>query len=136
LRVLLDTHYWIWWLTPDAPLSGPQQAALDRRAARGELCLSAVSLWEAQMLHAKHRLELPVSFAEWLTRAADREIVSILPLDIDVVLALDALPASFHGDPADRLIVATARAHGVPLATRDRNIRRSRTVRLWHPGRG
>jgi PIN domain nuclease of toxin-antitoxin system len=47
------------------------------------------------------------------------------------VVALDALPRSFHGDPADRLIVATARAHRIPLATHDRGIRRSRAVPLW-----
>ena len=52
-------------------------------------------------------------------------------LDIDVILALDALPESFHGDPADRLIVATARARKLPLATRDAAIRKSRAVKLW-----
>jgi PIN domain nuclease of toxin-antitoxin system len=55
----------------------------------------------------------------------------VLPLDTDVVLAVNDLPASFHGDPADRIIVATARAHGIALLTRDANIRRSRVARLW-----
>ena len=54
-------------------------------------------------------------------------------LGVEVVLALDALPASFHGDPADRLIVATARAHAMPLATQDAAIRRSRAAKLWKP---
>jgi PIN domain nuclease of toxin-antitoxin system len=54
-----------------------------------------------------------------------------VPLDTQVVLALDALPSSFHGDPADRLIVATARSRRLPLATHDATIRRSRTVTLW-----
>jgi len=49
------------------------------------------------------------------------------------VIAVDSLPARFHGDPADRLIVAMARTHGIPLATRDRAIRRSRTAKLWSP---
>ena len=53
--------------------------------------------------------------------------------NMDVVLALDQLPPTFHGDPADRLIVATARAHRLPLATHDRAIRRSRTVKVWSP---
>jgi len=52
-------------------------------------------------------------------------------MDVAVILALDRLPAGFHGDPADRIIVATARAHGLPLATRDTNIRRSRAVKIW-----
>jgi PIN domain nuclease of toxin-antitoxin system len=95
------------------------------------LRLSAISLWEAQMLHAKRRLELPMPFPIWLQAAAAPDVVAVLPLDVDVVLALDALPSSFEGDPADRLIVATARAHGLPLATRDSRIRRSRVVQHW-----
>jgi PIN domain nuclease of toxin-antitoxin system len=92
-----------------------------------------VSLWEAQVLHAKNRLKLPLPFADWLRRAADERMISVVPLDTDVILALDALPETFHGDPADRLIVATACAHSLPLATHDAAIRRSRTVTLWKP---
>jgi len=85
------------------------------------------------MLHAKGRLELPLAFTDWLRRAAAPPMVTVLPLDIPVITALDNLPARFHGDPADRLIVATARAHQIPLATHDVRIRRSRTARLWKP---
>lgn len=131
MRVLLDTHMWVWWLTASSPLSRAERKALDAEAERGALCLSAISLWEVQMLHAKRRLELPLPFADWLARACDDHVVATLPLDLPVVLALDALPATFHGDPADRLIVATARAHAIALATHDATIRRSRTARLW-----
>ena len=133
MSVLLDTHVWVWWLTPGSSLSRAEREALDEKAARRELFLAAISLWEAQVLHAKRRLDLPLSFAEWLARATDDRMISVLPLDVDVVLALDALPDSFHGDPADRLIVATARAHALPLATRDSTLRRSRAARLWRP---
>ena len=131
MKVLLDTYVWIWWLTPDSPLSPAERDALDIAAANAELNLCPISLWEAQMLHAKRRLELPLPFADWLRRAVDPRMISVLSLDVSAVLALDALPASFHGDPADRLIVATARAHALPLATHDAAIRRSRLVRLW-----
>lgn len=131
MTVLLDTHVWVWWLTPRSPLSRRERDTLDLLAARREVCLSAISLWEAQMLHRKGRLEVPFSFADWLEQAADERMLRVLPLDTQVVLALDALPDSFHGDPADRLIVATARAHSLPLATRDAAIRRSRAVRVW-----
>jgi len=134
LSVLLDTHIWVWWLTPPGSLlSRAERDALDAAAGRRELFLPAISLWEAQMLHAKRRLELPLSFAEWLARAADDRVISVLPLSVEVVLALDALPASFHGDPADRLIVATARAHAMSLATHDAAIRRSRATKIWKP---
>ncbi len=134
MNVLLDTHIWVWWLTPGSPLTRTERAALDAAAERREVCLAAISLWEAQMLYRKRRLELPLPFADWLARAADSRVVSVVPLDVETVLALDSLPHSFHGDPADRLIVATAKAHALPLATRDTRIRRSRRVRLWKPG--
>jgi len=133
LSVLLDTHFWVWWLTPRSALSSRERAALDACAGRRELFLSAISLWEAQMLHAKGRLELPIAFADWLEQAADERMLTIVPVDVAVIVALDSLPRSFHGDPADRLIVATARARTLPLATRDATIRRSRAVPIWKP---
>lgn len=131
MSVLLDTHMWVWWLTSGSPLSRAERAALDAHAERRELFVSAISLWEAQMLHAKRRLELPLAFRDWLARAADERMLTVIPLDVAVILALDALPASFHGDPADRLIVATARSRKLALATRDATIRKSRTAKLW-----
>ena len=133
MNLLLDTHFWIWWLTPKSPLKSAERNALDAAAEASGLCLAAISLWEAQLLHSKQRLQLPLPFSEWLTRAADPRVLTVLPLDRDVVIAVDGLPERFHGDPADRLIVATARTHGIPLATRDRVIRRSRTTKLWSP---
>ncbi len=85
------------------------------------------------MLADKGRLELDSPLAHWLPTAAAPGSVSLLPMDVAVIVALDALPKSFHGDPADRIIVATARAYGQPLAARDGNIRRSRCVKLWKP---
>ena len=124
---------WVWWLTPGSPLTRAEGAALDAQAERRELFLSAISLWEAQMLHSKRRLELPLPFADWLARATDERMLSVLPLDIEAVLAVDALPKSFHADPADRLIVGTSRSRRLPIATHDSKIRRSRVVPIWKP---
>ena len=131
MSVLLDTHVWVWWLTARSPLPARERDALDALAGRRDLCLSAISLREAQMLHSKARLEIPLAFADWLEQAADERMLTVLPLDTAVVLALESLPRSFHGDPADRLIVATARSRRMPLATHDAAIRRSRAVPLW-----
>jgi len=133
MTVLLDTHIWLWWLTADSPLTGPQRQALDGLAAGGRLALAAISLWEAQMLHARGRLALPMPFVDWLEAAADARMIATVPLDVAVVTALDGLPRRFHGDPADRLIVATARSRRLPLATMDTSIRRSRVVPIWRP---
>jgi PIN domain nuclease of toxin-antitoxin system len=132
--ILIDTHIWLWWILGQPELSTSERAALDALATAGTPPrLAAISLWEAQMLTSKGRLQLDFPITQWLPLAAAPETVSIVPLDVNVIVALDALPTSFHGDPADRIIVATARAYGLPLATRDSNIRRSRTVKLWKP---
>jgi PIN domain nuclease of toxin-antitoxin system len=131
LNVVLDTHIWIWWLTRGSSLPVREREALDRAAENRELHLAAISLWEAQVLHARKRIELPIAFRDWISRAADERMLTLLPLDVEVVIAADSLPDGFHGDPADRLIVATARAYAMPLATHDAAIRRSRVVALW-----
>ena len=102
MRVLLDTHVWIWWLLGSERLSLAERRALDRSAGSGGCHLSVMSLWEAQMLHAKGRLVLDRPFPNWLREAAAPGVVSFLPL-------------GFHGDSVDRLIVATARTHGLAV---------------------
>ena len=133
MSVLLDTHMWIWWLTPESPLSNVERGALDKEAGQGGLYISPISMWEAQVLHAKNRLYLDVPFAVWLREAASDAVISLLPIDVHVILALDSLPALVHSDPADRIIMATARANALPLATRDAGIRRSRAIQTWKP---
>ena len=133
MTILLDTHVWLWWLLGSDQLPRKEREALDRLASRGALRLAAVSLWEAQMLHAKRRLTLNQPFDTWLRDAAAANVIQVLPLDVEVVIALDALPPSFHGDPADRLIVSTSRAQQIPLATHDAAIRKSRVTTVWKP---
>lgn len=134
MSVVLDTHIWIWWLTDDKALSTAERNALNDEASRKGCHLPAICLWEVQMLHSKGRLRLPLPFEAWLAQAADPRILTVLPIDVKIASSLSHLPASFHGDAADRMIVATARAHSLPLATRDARIRRSRVVKLWKMG--
>ena len=133
MKALLDTHIWIWWLLGSDRLSARERQALDQLARDGNAYLSAMSLWEAQMLHSKGRLSLDRTFSLWLEQAASPEIVKLLPLDVDTVIAVDRLPPEFQGDPADRLIAATARVHDLVLATHDRAIRSSGVVPIWTP---
>lgn len=131
MSVLMDTHIWIWWLTGQGNLSSKNRKYLDRLAAGGRPpCLSAISLWEAQMLFHKNRLVLTMDFPRWLVQASDPDVIRLLPLDPTVILALDGLPENFHGDPADRIIVATAQAHALALMTEDKKIQRCRAIQV------
>ena len=131
MPVLLDTHVWVWWLSGNGRLSAREREALDKLAESSELCLSAISLWEVQMAYEKGRFRPQDPFETWLRAAAGADVVQLVPLDIRVAVALNSLPKRFHKDPADRLIVATARAHAMVLATWDATIRKSRLVQLW-----
>ena len=133
MKVILDTHIWVWWLLPDSPLSERERAALDRVAADQGIYLPAICQWEAQMLFSKKRIELTVPFSAWIRRAAAADVLTVLPLSADTVVAVDGLPLAFHGDPADRMIVATARTYDLPLATHDEAIKKSRLVKIWKP---
>lgn len=132
--ILIDTHVWLWWILGQNDLPKKERAALDAMAAAGSPpAIAAISLWEVQMLLHKGRLRIDEPLTHWLPTAAAPEVVSVIPMDVRVILALDDLPKSFHGDPADRIIVASARAAGLPLATHDAHIRRSRSVKIWKP---
>jgi PIN domain nuclease of toxin-antitoxin system len=133
VKALLDTHIWIWWLLGSDRLSASERQALDQLARQGNAYLSTMSLWEAQMLHHKGRLTLGRPFSIWLEQAASPEIVQVVPLDVTVVIAVDQLPPEFHGDPADRLIVATAAVHDLALVTHDKAISSSGVVPIWTP---
>lgn len=128
---LLDTHAWIWWLDHNKQLDPKTIAHLERFPADSRPLLSAISLWEVATLRARGRFECRPSFEAWLERAADSSTVQILPITTAIAGELVRLPASFHHDPADRIIVATARVHDLPLVTMDRAIRASKLVRLW-----
>ena len=83
------------------------------------------------MLVQLGRLRIDDSLEEWLRVAASPATVEVMPISSAVVTEMNRLPATFHQDLADRLIVATARAAGLPLATHDARIRRSRQASLW-----
>jgi PIN domain nuclease of toxin-antitoxin system len=90
-----------------------------------------ISLWEVALLVQLGRLRLDDALDDWLRIAASPAAVNVLPITPAVVTEMNRLPIGFHQDPADRLIVATARVAGLPLATHDTRIRRSRLSPVW-----
>jgi PIN domain nuclease of toxin-antitoxin system len=97
--------------------------AIDEAAAIGSLLLSVISVWELGLLESKGRLQLYAPCEQWVRDALAMPGLSLAPLTPEIALASSRLPEPFHGDPADRVIVATARALGARLVTRDTKIR-------------
>ena len=129
--VLLDTHIWLWWLLGDGALTPAERNTLDKLAAERRIAISWVTVWETEMLERKGRVSLAPNFQSWIEQATIPEIVTVLPVDIDLVFAQRKLPESFHGDPADRLIATTSLLSGYSLATYDRKIIESGVCEIW-----
>ncbi len=119
--IVLDTHAWIWWLSAPDRLSAPARTAISQAPSRG---VSTVSVWELGTLVRRGRIELDRDVRTWVRSAFGRGDHSPIPPDAEMALAAaDLITPDFPGDPADRLIYATARALGARLVTRDRPIR-------------
>jgi PIN domain nuclease of toxin-antitoxin system len=119
--IVLDTHAWLWWCTAEERLSDTAREAIERAP---EIGVSTLSAWEIAMLVARNRISLDRDVSLWVGQAlANTRVQSLAPSPAVAVAAglLDA--QSFPGDPADRLIYATARAVGATLVTRDEAIR-------------
>jgi len=123
LPLLLDTHVWLWWLTGDAPrfIEGAR-SLLQRACDGGDLLVSDISYWEVAMKAGKGKLRLPMDAADWLDRAADTAGFRSCPVSREVLLQSTRLAGNVHGDPADRMLMATAQLLGVPLVTADKAI--------------
>lgn len=121
--IVLDTHVLVWWVTGDPALSGNARTAIEHEQAGGEIVVSTISGWEIAMLVQREKLILSMEVGAWLATVARIDGVRFLPVDVDIAVKSVELPGEFHKDPADRMIVATARRLAVPLVTRDEKIR-------------
>lgn len=120
--LLMGTHVWLWMAQGDVRLPKAARNRIDAMAHAGRLYLSIISVWETGMLAAKGRIHLPISHRTWIGAALAYPGLLLLPLEPDIALDCSELPGQFHPDPADRILVATARHLDLPLMTRDRKI--------------
>lgn len=120
-RVVLDTHVVVWLVNGD-PLSQEALAAIDSAADTNDVLISAITLWEIGMLVAKNRLVFTSDVQEWVDRVLALRGVTLAPLDPAIAIASTRLPGEVHGDPADRIIIATARGLQATLITADATI--------------
>jgi len=117
MKLLLDTHIWLWSLREPNRLGA--RVLRELRAANNEKWLSPVSVWEASILHRKGRISLHVGFREWVAAASAH--LREAPLTHEVVVAAQELEFS-HGDPADRFLAATAGVLDLTLVTGDQRL--------------
>lgn len=130
---LLDTHIWVWWMLGDERLSAGEVEKLDKFPPGDRPLLSEISLWEVATLVDLGRIIIKEPLIRWLQTAASPATVALQRLTPEIMDKMNRLPANFHRDPADRIIVATARSLGRPLATRDGKITSTDLVEVWSP---
>jgi PIN domain nuclease of toxin-antitoxin system len=130
LKLLLDTHVWLWRLLEPERLSAYAEGAIADRDS--ELHLSPISTWEALVLARKGRIELEPSPREWILDALRRSAPTTVPLSHGIALRSEVLDGFGSEDPADRFLVATAMEHDLTLVTADGDMRAfSPVTTLW-----
>lgn len=119
--ILLDTHIWLWWVGADPRLTPERVATLKAAEAEG-LLVSAISCWEIAHKAAAGKLDLGRPAHAWITEALTAPNIRVEPITASIAVEAALLPGEFHKDPADRLIVATARKLDVQLLTMDAKV--------------
>jgi PIN domain nuclease of toxin-antitoxin system len=131
-RYLLDTHVLLWLSGGEQSLSSKTMAAI---TAESERCWSPVSLWEIALLLEKRQIEFEGSLQQWITREERNMDLREVPVTRQVALEFGAVRLA-HKDPADRLLVATARVYELTLVTADRALLASRACPMLNASAG
>jgi len=120
---LLDTHVWIWMVNGEEQIrkSRTLKTVMDA-SEKGRVGVSVISVWEIGLLVRKGRLSLLDGARHWVRAALSDDNIGLMPISDDIALRCNELPGEFHGDPADRILVATAAVMNLILITRDQRI--------------
>jgi len=122
MKVLLDTHVLLHWLEGGKRLSPQQKRVIARGGPQNPLLIADVTLWEIATLYELGRIRLRLPLRDWLDAAAAPPLVECVPISPAIATEVAMLPPTFHRDPVDRILVATARVLGATLLTRDQRI--------------
>jgi PIN domain nuclease of toxin-antitoxin system len=128
MKVLIDTHTFLWWNTADPLLSVHAKEVI--ADGRNEVFLSAASVWEIVIKTAKGKLILPESPSQYISSRMSLNRFQPLPVHFNHVLHVYELPA-YHNDPFDRLLIAQSQLESMPLVTMDENIQRYKLETIW-----
>jgi PIN domain nuclease of toxin-antitoxin system len=119
--IILDTHIWVWWNHNDSRLTHKHKESINSERLHG-LGVCSISLLEISRLVNQNKLILPCSVQEWFNIALAQQGVVLLSITPQIAIDCYSLPGDFHKDPADRIIVSTARIYDVPLVSVDEKI--------------
>ena len=128
MKILLDTHTFLWAITDDRRLSAPARKAFS--AANSEVLLSVASIWEILVKSETGRLPFPRPIGTYLRAQLSKTAITVLPILLSHVLELEQLP-SHHRDPFDRIILAQAIAERLPVVSADTKFRSYPVEILW-----
>lgn len=121
--ILLDTHIWIWLLNGnEKQISTKCLSFIEKSVQFSNIRVSAISVWELGMLESKGRIHIPMNCLDWVNKALNAPGISLAPITPKIAIESSRLPGQFHGDPADRLIISTARSLDATLITCDKDI--------------
>lgn len=119
--IVIDTHVWVRWVLDTGELTAAQRDII-RSNEDDRIGVSAISCWEIAKLCEYGRLELPIQLSDWFASALAYRGISLIELTPEIAVESTRLPGSFHRDPADQIIVATARIHDCDLVSSDHKI--------------
>lgn len=122
MGLVIDTHVWLWLESDPDRLSEQARSRIEQAARVGELWVSVMSVWEIGMLVAKDRIRLSMPVDEWVRQASATPGMQMLGVVPEIALESTRLPDAPHGDPVDRLLMASARVHNLTLITADEKI--------------
>ena len=122
MKYLLDTHAWVWWHSAPQLLSARARMLIAKVGLQDSLLLASISLWEFAKLLEKKRIIIACEPDAWFREALDMPRLQVVSLSARIALSSVRLPGAFHDDPADQIIVATAREEGATIITKDQRI--------------
>ena len=121
-KIVLDTHVWIWAMSGN-PILEKKFSHVFKKALTGEgVLISAMSVWEIGMLVDKNRIDIELDVSDWVNLALDEPGLQLCPVTPRIAIQSTRLPGEIHGDPVDRLLIATAHEENAVLVTCDKKI--------------
>jgi len=119
--LLLDTHTW-WWSLSEPERLSKRALKVIKQVKADQRAIASISIWEFAMMANRKKIELKITADQWLDYALKKTGLKVVELSPQIALESCNLPGKFHNDPADRIIVATARIHALELITKDKKI--------------